>query len=125
MRPSWISDLNDFSSSFESFGLSVQKKKRKIYFQDGGHGGHFEFSIETILAILDLQITPMLPTKFRVNWPFGPGEVKNRFSRRPPRQPSWISDRNYLLFDLQVSLMLATMFQVKWPFGSGEEAKNR
>ena len=22
----------------------------------------------------DLQVTPMLPTKFRVNWPFGSGE---------------------------------------------------
>ena len=39
----------------------------------------------------------MLPTKFRVNWPFGSGEVKNRFLR----WPSWISDRNdfsYFLF---------------------------
>ena len=33
----------------------------------------------------------MLPTKFGVNWPFGSGEAKNRFSRW---RPSWISDRN-------------------------------
>ena len=34
----------------------------------------------------------MLPTKFRVNWPFSSGEeAKNRFSRRLPWQPSWIS----------------------------------
>ena len=34
----------------------------------------------------------MLPTKFRVNWPFSSEEEgKNRFSRWPP---SWISDRN-------------------------------
>ena len=42
--------------------------------------------------IIDLQVTPMLPTKFRVNWPFGAGEeVKNRFSRW---LPSWIFDQN-------------------------------
>ena len=35
------------------------------------NGGHFGFSIGTILAIFDLQVTPMLPTKYRVNWPRG------------------------------------------------------
>ena len=35
----------------------------------------------------------MLPTKFRVNWPFGSEEeAKNRFSRWLPWRPSWISD---------------------------------
>ena len=63
----------------ESTGLSVQEKKRKIDFQDGGHGGHLEFPIGTILAIFDLQVTLMLPSKFGVNWPFGSGEAKNRF----------------------------------------------
>ena len=74
------------------FGLLVQKKKRKIDFQDGGHLG---FPIGTILAIFDLQVTLMVPSKFGVNWPFGSGEeAKNRFSRWRPWQPSWISDRN-------------------------------
>ena len=27
-----------------------------------------------ILAIFELQVTPLLPTKFQVNWPFGSGE---------------------------------------------------
>ena len=53
-----------FLPSFESTGLSVQEKKRKIDFQDGGHLG---FPTGTILAIFDLQVTLMLPTKFRVN----------------------------------------------------------
>ena len=88
-RPSWISDQHDFSyfliyksprcflASLESIGLSVQEKKRKIDFQDGGHLG---FLINTILASFDLQVTPMLPSKFGVNWPFGSGEeAKNRF----------------------------------------------
>ena len=40
----------------------------KIDFQDGGHLG---FPIGIILAIFDLQVTPMLPTKYQVNWPRG------------------------------------------------------
>ena len=43
-----------FLPSFESSGLSVQEKKRKKDFQDGGHGGYLGFSIGTILAISDL-----------------------------------------------------------------------
>ena len=79
-----------------------------------------------ILAIFDLQVTPMLPSKFGVNWPFGSGEAKNRFSRWLPWRPSWISDRHdFSYFDLQVTLMLPSKFGVNWPFGSGEEAKNR
>ena len=41
-------------TSFESTGLSVQEKKRKIDFQDGHHGGHLGFPIGTTLAIFDL-----------------------------------------------------------------------
>ena len=48
-----------------------------------------------LAAIFDLQVTPMLPIKFRANWPFGSGEeAKNRFSRWPPWRPPWISDWN-------------------------------
>ena len=78
-----------FLASLKSIGHLVQEKKRKIDFQDGGHLG---FPIGTILAIFDLQVTPMLPSKFEVNWPFGSGEeAKNRFSRW---RPSSISDRH-------------------------------
>ena len=49
--------------------------------------------IGTILAIFDLQVTLMLPTKFRVNWLLGLGEeANNRFSRWPPWRPSWSYD---------------------------------
>ena len=51
---------------FQSSGLSVQKKF-KIDFQDGGR---LRFLIKTNLAIFDLQVTQILPTKFRVNCPF-------------------------------------------------------
>ena len=79
---------------FKSTGLSVQNKKFKIGFQDGGCGGHLGFPIETILAIFDLQIAPTLPTRFQVSWPFGSRqEVQNRYSRWRPWRPAWISDR--------------------------------
>ena len=75
--PSWISDWHDLAifdlqvtqcllPSLESIALSVQEKKLNIDFQDSGHGGHLGFRIRTILAIFDLQVTLMLPTKFRV-----------------------------------------------------------
>ena len=57
-----------FLPNFESFGLSVQENNFKMDFQDGNHLG---FLIWTILAFFDLQITSILPMKFRINWPFG------------------------------------------------------
>ena len=84
-----------FLANLESIGLLVQEKKQKIDFQDGYHGSHLGFLIETILAIFDLQVIPMLPTMFGVNWLLGSGvEAKNRFSRWLPWRPSWISDRH-------------------------------
>ena len=81
-----------FLPSFKSIRFSVQEKKRKTDLQDGHHGGHLGFPIGTILVIFDPQITPMLPTKFRINRSFGiDEEAKTRFSRWPP---SWISGRN-------------------------------
>ena len=78
-----------FLPSFESTGLSVQAKKRKIDFQDGCHGGHLGYPIGTILVIFDLQVTSMSPTKFGVNWPFGAGEEATyRFSRSRSWWPS-------------------------------------
>ena len=82
--------------NFESIALSVQEKKFKTDFQDGRHGHNLGFPIVTIWAIFHLQVTPMLLTKFRVNWPFSSEEEgKNRFSRWPP---SWISDWNNLSY---------------------------
>ena len=78
-----------------SYQVSSQEKRRKIDFQDSCHGGHLGYPIGTILAIFDLQVTPMFPTKFGVNWPFSAGEeAKYRFSRWLPRLPSGISDQD-------------------------------
>ena len=66
--------------SFDSIAISVQEGKFKINFHDGGRGGHLGFPIETILAIFDLQVTLILPTKFWVNGPFGSGkDAQNGF----------------------------------------------
>ena len=58
-----------FLPSFNSIGLWVQEKKRKIELQDDHHGSHPGFPIGRILAISDLQVPQMLPTNFCVNWP--------------------------------------------------------
>ena len=85
-------------SSFKQFFIL----KKKIHgmpvnwgwsFEQTLNGSQLGFTIGTILAIFDPRVTPMLPTKFPVNWPFSSGEeAKNRFSRWLPWQPSWISD---------------------------------
>ena len=111
-----------FLPNLESIGLLAQEKKRKI----DCHCGHFGLPIGTNLATFNLQVTPVLPSKFWVNWPFSSGEeAKNRFSRWPCWQPSWISDWNdFSYFWSQVTPMFLTKFRVIWPFSSGE-AKNR
>ena len=54
------------------------REEAKIDFQDGRHD--LGFPIRAILAIFDLQVTPLLPI-FRVNWIFGSGEdAKNRMA---------------------------------------------
>ena len=73
-------------------------EEAKIDFHDGCHDGHLALPIRMILAIFDLQVTPMLPSKFGVNWPFGSGEeTKNRFSRWLPWGP-WISNRHHFSY---------------------------
>ena len=64
-------------TKFGVYCLLIEEKKRKIDFQDGGHGRYLGFPIGTtkILAVFDLQVTPMLPTKYRVNRPSGVGGV--------------------------------------------------
>ena len=74
MRPSWTSNQNT-SYPNASYQVSCRlafrfRRSEKIDFQDGGHRGHFGFPISTSLDIFYLQVTPMLTTKFQVNWPF-------------------------------------------------------
>ena len=84
---------------------------KKKDFQESSHGYHLGFTIGTIVAIFDLQVSPMLPTKFQVNWPFGLAEkAKNRFSIWQPGWPAWISDQNDFA-SYQVSSQLAFWFR--------------
>ena len=64
--------------SLLSLCISVQGKKFKIYFQDGGSGSHLGFPIETILPSFDLQVSSkfliqLRVTHFRVNLHFRSG----------------------------------------------------
>ena len=112
-----------FLASLESSGLSVQEKKQKIDFQDGGHGGHLGFPIGMILAIFDLQVTQVLPSEFGVNWPYGSGkEAKIDFQDGCHGFPIGMI---LAIFYLQVTPMLPSKFGGNWPFGSGEEGKTR
>ena len=69
MLPTKFTVISSFSSG-----------EAKLDFQDGHPDSHLGSRIRMILAIFDLQVTPMLPTEFQVNFPFGSGEkAKNRF----------------------------------------------
>ena len=89
---------------FWSIGCLVQKKKFQIDFQHGGEGDRLRFPSGTIVAIFDTQVNliPVLPSKFQVMWSFHSGEeIQNRLSRQRLWWPSWISDQNnisYFLF---------------------------
>ena len=86
----------------------------KIDFQEGDYGRHISFPIGTNLAIFDLQITKILPTKFRVNWPF---VQKKKCKINILRLPSSISVRNdFSYFGLQVILMRSAMNQLAFRF---------
>ena len=89
------------ASLWSQLVFQFRRRSEKIAIQDGRNGGHLGFPIGIILATFDLQVTPMLASKFGVNWPFGSGEeAKNRFSRW---RPSWISDRNDFSYFLSKS----------------------
>ena len=101
----------------ESTGLSVQEKKRKIDFQDGGHLG---FPIGTILAIFDLQVTLMLPSKFGVNSTgLSVQEKKGKIDFQDGGHLGFPIGTILAIFDLQVTPMLPTKYQVNWPRGVG------
>ena len=74
-----------------------------------------------MIFTFELQVTPILHTKFPVNRPFGSEEeeVQSRFSRCWLWWPSLISDQNILAYFFKTS-----KFRVNWPFCSGNEVQN-
>ena len=74
-RFSYFRSINHSDASYQvpsqlAFGFRRRSEKK---IQAGHHGGHLGFPISRILAIFDLQVTLILPTKFEVSWPFGSG----------------------------------------------------
>ena len=78
------------------------------------------------MATFDLQVTLMLPTKFRVNWHLGLGE-KAKIDFQDGHHGGHLGfmiSTILAIFDvIHVTPMLPSKFGVNWPFGSGEEAK--
>ena len=97
--PSRISNRSNFSYFLStSYTNASYRVSSQLAFRFWRRSEKYIFQMAAILDFpdtFDLQVTPMLPTVFQVNWPFGSGEeAKNIFSRWPPRPPSWITDRN-------------------------------
>ena len=64
--------------------------------QVGCSGGHLGYRYKMLLAILNLHVTLMPPTKFWLNLTYHLGGYEvSRFSRWPPWGPSQILDQNY------------------------------
>ena len=74
-----------------------------------------------ILAVFDLKVTPMLPTKFRVNCLLVQ-ENKRKKDFQDGRHGGHLGfpiGTILAIFDLQVSPMLLTKFRVHWLRGVG------
>ena len=57
--------MYESSLCFLPSSKSIGHSEQNIDIQAGGHCGHLGFPIETRLAIFDLQVTLLLPTKFQ------------------------------------------------------------
>ena len=60
VSPTWLPD------KLRAIGFWVQEKFNRD-FQDGGHGGHLGFPIRNF-GFFYLEVTWILPMKFRVSW---------------------------------------------------------
>ena len=104
--------------NFESVAFRFRRKSSKQIFKMAAMAAIWDFLSQRFELFFLLQVIPMLPTKFRVNWPFSSEEEeKKRFSRWPP---SWIFDWNDFSYFYIYIMMLPTNFQINWPFGSGK-----
>ena len=116
-----------FLPSFESADLSVQKKLRKIYFQDGLIAAMLEFWSEGVLVIFDLKSPRcFLPIFESVGLPVQ--EKKRNIYFQDGRNGGHLEfpiGTRLASYILQVTAMLSTKFWVNWPSGLAEEAKNR
>ena len=115
----WISEWKDLSnwismslwclpSSFGSIQLTVWEEISSEEIQDGRHGSQLGYLNRTILAILNLFLALMLPTKFRLNLTYGlGGDVIWRISRWPPWNVMILA-----ILNLCVTVIQCTSYQV-------------
>ena len=78
-------------SSLCSICIMIWEEMSFEEFQDGSHGGHFGCQNGTNLAVLNLHVSPMPPTKFQLNPTYR--STANVVSRFPSWQP-WILEWN-------------------------------
>ena len=90
-------------------------------FQDGGPGGYLWQPNGTILAILNLYVTPMLPIKFRLNPTYGLGrDVVWRIPRYQNETILAILNGTILaILNLYVTPMPPINFQLNPTYGLG------
>ena len=93
----------------------------EIDFQDGNHGSPLGFSIRTILAVFDLQVTLILPIKYQVNWPFISGEAAQNSFQGGGHGSHLVFQIGMILaiFHLQVAPILPILSR---PFGIAKRA---
>ena len=80
-----------------------------------------------ILVTFDFQVARVLPTKFRVNWPFVSGK-ETQIHFQDSRHGGYLGfsiRTNLATCDPQVTLIFPTKFRISWRFGSRDEAQNR
>ena len=106
-RPSWMSKWNKFNS-YESPCLpnashqvsaesNLAFKNRPCFkiSKQATMAAILNIGMEPKLAILNLHVTPMPPSKVELNWTYHSGaDMVWRFSKWPPLELSWISERN-------------------------------
>ena len=128
---SWMSEWKEFSSfwislspqslpaSFSLIRLTIQKQTSFQDFQAGHHDGHLGYWNETTLAILNLHVTPMPPTKFGLNL----CRSRHGFKIFNMATVGAISDtgaeRFLAILNLYVALMPPIKFQLNWTYSLG------
>ena len=87
--------LRCLPSSLGSIHIMVWEEMSFEEFQDGPNGGHLGCWNGTNLAVLNLHVTPVPPTKFQLNLTYrSRANVISRYSSWPPWQQSRILEWN-------------------------------
>ena len=95
----------------EPFRSGEEVQNRLTDFQNRGRVGSLGFSVRTILVMFDLQVTQILPTRFRVNSLFCSGE-KIIIDFQDGGHLGSLIQTILAIFDLQVTPILPIKFQV-------------